>query len=195
MVIVPNFRGSTGYGKTFQRKIYRDWGGAEFKDVLGAHEYLVNSGYADKNNIAVVGGSFGGYMTLTCITRAPELWRCAVDVFGPSNMITFLESVPEHWKSGTNELIGHPVHDREKLMERSPINYVDNIKCPLFIIQGKHDPRVVKAESDQMVEKLKAQNKEVEYLVFEDEGHGFMKVSNQIKAWEMITDFLDKHMK
>ncbi|MCX7878849.1 MAG: S9 family peptidase [Ignavibacteria bacterium] len=195
VVIAPNFRGSTGYGKTFQRLIYRDWGGAEFKDVLGAYDYLLNSGYVDKDNIAVVSGSFGGFMVLTCITKAPELWKCAVDIFGPSDLITFVETVPEHWKPAVYELVGDPVRDREFLAQRSPINFVDNIRCPLFIVQGKYDPRVVKAESDQIVEKLKQQNKEVEYLVLEDEGHGFSKVSNQIKVWEMICDFLDRHMK
>jgi dipeptidyl aminopeptidase/acylaminoacyl peptidase len=195
IIIAPNFRGSTGYGKTFQQKIYKDWGGAEFKDVLEARGYLVSEGYADKNNISVVGGSFGGFMVLTCVTKAPDLWRCAIDIFGPSNLLTFLDWVPEHWKPATAELVGHPVHDRKLLIDRSPINFVDNIKCPLFVIQGLHDPRVVKAESDQIVEKLRAQNKEVEYFVFEDEGHGFMKVSNQIKSWQMIVDFLDKHTK
>jgi len=193
-VIAPNFRGSTGYGKTFQRLIYRDWGGAEFKDVLAAYDYISHSGYIDKSRIAVVGGSFGGFMTLTCVTRAPERWKCAVDIFGPSNMLTFLNSVPEHWKPSTNELVGNPETEKDFLNERSPINYVDNIRCPLLVIQGKHDPRVVQAESDQMVEKLRSQNKEVEYLVFEDEGHGFLKVQNNIKAWENMTRFLDKHL-
>lgn len=195
VVIAPNFRGSTGYGKTFQKMIYKDWGGAEFKDVLGAYDYLVNSAYVDQNNIAVVSGSFGGFMVLTCITKAPELWKCAVDIFGPSNLITFVNTVPEHWKPAVNELVGDPVKDRELLFERSPINYVDNIKCPLFIIQGKYDPRVVQAESDQIVEKLREKNMDVEYLILEDEGHGFSKVSNQIKVWEMICNFLDRHMK
>jgi len=195
IVIAPNFRGSTGYGKTFQRMIYKDWGGMEFKDVLGAHDYLLGSGYVDKNRIAVAGGSFGGYMTLTCITKAPERWNCAVDIFGPSSLFTFQESIPEHWKPGVVELVGDPVADKDLLYERSPINFVDNISCPIFIVQGRNDPRVVKSESDQMVEKLKAQNKEIEYLVLEDEGHGFSKVSNQIMVWEKIMDFLDKHMK
>lgn len=194
-VIVPNFRGSTGYGKSFQHKIYKDWGGAEFKDVLGAYEYLLNSGYADKNNIAVVGGSFGGFMCLTCIAKAPDLWKCAVDIFGPSDLITFSDSVPEHWKPGVLELVGDPVKDKEMLMERSPINYVDNIECPLFIVQGKNDPRVAQAESDQIAQRLREQNKEVDYMVLDDEGHGFSKVSNQIIVWNKIIDFLDKHMK
>jgi dipeptidyl aminopeptidase/acylaminoacyl peptidase len=195
IVIAPNFRGSTGYGKTFQRKIYKDWGGAEFKDVLGAYDYLINSGYADKSKIAVVGGSFGGFMTLTCVTRAPELWKCAVDVFGPSNLLTFMDSIPEHWKPGAAALVGDPVTDRDFLIERSPINYVENIKCPLFIVQGKNDPRVKQSESDQIAAKLKDSGKEVEYLVLEDEGHGFSKVINQIKVWDKICNFLDKYMK
>jgi dipeptidyl aminopeptidase/acylaminoacyl peptidase len=194
-VIAPNFRGSTGYGKTFQRMIYKDWGGKEFHDVLGAYDYLLNSGYVDKNRIAVVGGSFGGFMTLTCVTKAPERWKCAVDIFGPSSLFTFQESIPEHWKPGVIELVGDPVADKELLYNRSPINFVDNINCPIFIIQGKNDPRVVQSESDQMVEKLKSQNKEAEYLVLEDEGHGFSKVSNQILVWNKIIGFLDKHMK
>jgi dipeptidyl aminopeptidase/acylaminoacyl peptidase len=195
VVIAPNFRGSTGYGKTFQSKIYKDWGGDEFKDVLGAYDYLVNSGYTDSSNIAVVGGSFGGFMCLTCITKAPELWKCAVDVFGPSNLITFMESIPEHWKPGAAALVGDPDKDRDFMISRSPINFVDNIKCPLFIVQGKNDPRVRQAESDQIASKLKAQGKEVEYLVLEDEGHGFSKVQNQIIVWEKICNFLDIHMK
>jgi dipeptidyl aminopeptidase/acylaminoacyl peptidase len=194
IVIAPNFRGSTGYGKTFQRMIYKDWGGNEFKDVLGAYDYLVNSGYVDKTRIAVVGGSFGGFMTLTCVTKAPDRWKCAVDIFGPSNLVTFQESVPEHWKPGVLDLVGDPEINKGLLHERSPINFVDNISCPMLVVQGKNDPRVVQTESDQMVEKLRSQNKEVEYLVLEDEGHGFSKVSNQIKVWELICTFLDKHL-
>lgn len=195
IVIAPNFRGSTGYGKTFQSRIYKDWGGNEFKDVLGAYDYLLQTGYVDKNRIAVVGGSFGGFMTLTCVTKAPELWKCAIDIFGPSNLVTFCNSIPEHWKLGVVELVGDVEKDIEFLMERSPINYIDKITAPMLIIQGKNDPRVVQAESDQMVEKLRSSSKEVEYRVLEDEGHGFSKVSNQIIVWNMICGFLEKHLK
>jgi dipeptidyl aminopeptidase/acylaminoacyl peptidase len=142
-----------------------------------------------------VGGSFGGFMTLTCAAKAPDHWKCAVDIFGPSDLFTFLNSIPEHWKPATSALIGDPEADKELLKERSPINFIDNIICPLLIIQGANDPRVVKGESDQIVEKLKSQNKPVEYLVLDDEGHGFSKVSNQIKVWELICEFLDKYMK
>jgi dipeptidyl aminopeptidase/acylaminoacyl peptidase len=195
IVIAPNFRGSTGYGKSFQQKIYKDWGGGEFRDVLCSVEYLKKTGYVDEKRISVVGGSFGGFMTLTCVTKAPDLWRCAVDIFGPANLFTFLDSIPEYWKPATLELVGDTGKDIELLRERSPVNFVDNIKCPIFVVQGANDPRVVKAESDQMVEKLRSQNKTVEYLVLEDEGHGFSKVSNQIRVWEKICDFLDRYMK
>ena len=195
IVIAPNFRGSIGYGKSFQKMIYKDWGGAEFQDVLGAVDYLKETGYADPKKIAVVGGSFGGFMTLTCVTKAPKIWKCAIDIFGPSNLFTFLESVPEHWKQGTDILVGNAKTDKAMLTERSPINFVDNIKCPLLVIQGKYDPRVVEAESVQIVEKLKSVNKPVEYLLLEDEGHGFSKVSNQIKVFKLMLNFLDKYLK
>lgn len=195
IVICPNFRGSTGYGKTFQKMIYKDWGGAEFKDVLESVEYLKKTGYADPKKIAMVGGSFGGFMCLTCITKAPDIWKCAIDIFGPSDLFTFVNSVPEHWKKGTDELVGNPERDKELLKERSPINYVENIKCPLLVVQGKHDPRVVEAESEQIVNKLKEMNKPVEYILLEDEGHGFTKVSNQIIVFKAMIDFLDKNLK
>jgi len=195
IVIAPNFRGSTGYGKTFQKLIYKDWGGNEFKDVLGSVDFLKNSGYVDSEKIAVVGGSFGGFMCLTCITKAPDIWKCAVDIFGPSDLFTFINSVPEHWKMGVDDLVGNTSTDSEMLRERSPINFVDKIVCPLLVVQGKHDPRVVQHESEQIVNKLKSQNKSVEYILLEDEGHGFNKVSNQIKVFEAKLNFLDKYLK
>lgn len=195
IVIAPNFRGSTGYGKSFQSKIYKDFGGAEYLDVLKSMEVLEKSGYVDMNKIAIVGGSFGGFMVLTCITRAPELWKCAIDIFGPSNLVTFAESVPEHWKTGVDRLLGNPITDKKFLEERSPINYIDNIKCPLLVIQGKHDPRVVENESIQIVDKLRKNGKHVEYVLFEDEGHGFSKVSNTIKAFKTQLEFLDKYLR
>jgi dipeptidyl aminopeptidase/acylaminoacyl peptidase len=195
IVIAPNFRGSFGYGKKFQKMIYKDWGGAEFRDVLGSIEYFKKSGYVDNKKIGIVGGSFGGFMTLTCITKAPSIWKCAVDIFGPSNLFTFLNSIPEHWKKGTDRLVGDPVKDKALLKERSPINFVEKIKCPLLVIQGRHDIRVVEAESAQIVKKLKSMNKPVEYILLEDEGHGFSKVSNQISVFKEKIKFLDKHLK
>jgi dipeptidyl aminopeptidase/acylaminoacyl peptidase len=195
IVLAPNFRGSVGYGKEFQKLIYKDWGGNEFKDVLSGVDYLNKTGYIDKEKIAVAGGSFGGFMVLTCITKAPDIWKCAVDIFGPSNLFTFLKSVPEHWKNGTDKLVGNPEKDRKLLFERSPINYVENIKCPLLVIQGKQDPRVVHAESEQIVNKLKNMGKPVDYILLEDEGHGFSKVSNQIKVFKEKIKFLETNLR
>ena len=195
IVIAPNFRGSTGYGKTFQKMIYKDWGGAEFKDVLGSVGYLKDSGYVDEKKIGVVGGSFGGFMTMTCITKSPEIWKCAIDIFGPANLFTFINSVPEHWKNGVAQLIGDAEKDKDMLMERSPINFVENINCPLLVVQGKHDPRVVEDESLQIVNKLKEKNKPVEYILLEDEGHGYSKVANQIRVFESKLKFLDKYLR
>ncbi|HEX2787485.1 MAG TPA: S9 family peptidase [Ignavibacteria bacterium] len=195
IVIAPNFRGSTGYGKNFQKMIYRDFGGAEYLDVLKSMEVLEKSGYVNMGKVAIVGGSFGGFMVLTCITRAPDLWKCAIDIFGPSNLVTFANSVPEHWKEGVARLVGDVEKDRKFLEERSPINYIDNIKCPLLVMQGKHDPRVVENESVQIVDKLRKNGKEVEYVLFEDEGHGFSKVTNTIKAFKTQLEFLDKYLR
>lgn len=195
IVFAPNFRGSVGYGKKFQKLIYKDWGGDEFKDVLCGVDYLKKSGYVDKEKIAVVGGSFGGFMVLTCITKAPDTWKCAVDIFGPSNLFTFLKSVPEHWKNGTDKLVGNPEKDKELLFDRSPINFVDNIKCPLLVIQGKQDPRVVESESEQIVNKLRSMGKPVDYILLEDEGHGFSKVSNQISVFKEKIKFLETNLK
>jgi len=195
IVFAPNFRGSTGYGKDFQKLIYRDWGGGEFQDVLCGVDYLKKSGYVAKDKIGVVGGSFGGFMVLTCITKAPEIWKCAVDIFGPSNLFTFLNSVPEHWKKSTDSLVGNTERDAEMLFERSPINFVEKIRCPLLVIQGKHDPRVVEAESEQIVRKLENMGKQVNYILLEDEGHGFSKVSNQVKVFKEKIKFLENYLR
>lgn len=195
IVFAPNYRGSVGYGKDFQKLIYKDWGGNEFKDILFGVDFLKQTGYIDKNKVAVAGGSYGGFMVLTCITKAPDIWKCAVDIFGPSNLFTFIKSVPEHWKNGTDKLIGNPERDKELLYERSPINFVKNIKCPLLVIQGKQDPRVVETESEQIVSKLKGMGKSVDYILLEDEGHGFSKVSNQIKVFKEKIKFLEANLR
>lgn len=195
IVFAPNFRGSVGYGKDFQKLIYKDWGGNEYKDILSGVEFLKQTGYIDEKKIAIVGGSFGGFMVLTCITKAPEIWKCAVDLFGPSNLFTFLKSVPEHWKNGTNRLVGNIEEDKEFLFERSPINFVEKINCPLLVIQGRQDPRVVEAESEQIVDKLSNMGKSVKYILLEDEGHGFSKVSNQIMVFKEKIKFLESNLR
>lgn len=194
-VLAPNIRGSTGFGIDYQKRIHRDWGGAELKDIEACNRYLRSLDWIDGDRIAIWGGSFGGFATLSAATRLPDLWAAACDFCGPSNLITFVQSVPPHWKPIMKAWLGDAEEDREFLIERSPITYVDQLKCPLMVVQGAMDPRVVKAESDQMVERLRSMGREVEYLVFEDEGHGFTKRTNQLKGYGAMADFLIRHLK
>jgi dipeptidyl aminopeptidase/acylaminoacyl peptidase len=193
VVIAPNFRGSTGYGKSFEKKIYHDWGGDELQDLEYAIKWLKSQDWIDANRIGVFGASFGGFATLCCITRLPQYnWKAAVDIVGPSNLVTFAKAVPEHWKRFMGELVGDPEKEEEFLKERSPITHVDSISqtTNLLVIQGANDPRVVKNESDQIVERLRSKKMAVEYMVFEDEGHGFTKYSNLVKALKKSAEFL-----
>ena len=192
-VIAPNFRGSTGYGKSFEKKIYHDWGGNELKDLEYAIKWLTSQDWIDPKRIGLFGASYGGFAALSCITRLPQYGlRAAVDIVGPSNLVTFVNTVPEHWKSLTIELVGDPVKEEIFLRERSPITFVDNINplTSLLVIQGANDPRVVKSESDQIVERIREKGMDVEYMIFEDEGHGFTKYNNQIKALKKSAEFL-----
>ena len=193
-VLAPNIRGSTGYGKSYQKLIHRDWGGGELKDLEACARYLQSLDWVDGRRLGVFGGSFGGFATLSCATRLPDYWAAAVDIVGPSNLVTFAKAVPPFWKRYMKKWVGDPEEDYEFLMERSPITYVEQLKCPLLIIQGANDPRVVKAESDQMVEKLRSLGREVEYLVFEDEGHGFTKRANELRAWKATVEFFEKQL-
>jgi len=196
-VIAPNFRGSKGYGKSFEKKIYHDWGGNELKDLEYAVKWLISQAEIDPNRIGVFGASFGGFAALSCITRLPQYnWKAAVDIVGPSNLVTFAKAVPEHWKRFMGELVGDPEKEESFLKERSPITYVDNINptTNLLVIQGANDPRVVMNESDQIVERLRSKSIDVEYMVFEDEGHGFTKYSNLVRALKRSAEFLVKKL-
>ena len=193
-VLAPNIRGSTGYGKTYQKLIHHDWGGAELKDIEAAAKFLRGLSWVDGKRIAIFGGSFGGFATLSALTRLPEYWACGVDLVGPSNLVTFVESVPPFWKRFMDTWVGDPETEREFLEQRSPIHYVDQIAAPLFILQGANDPRVVKAESDQIVEKLRKRGIPVRYDVYPDEGHGFTKRENLLKALGDIARFLEEHL-
>jgi dipeptidyl aminopeptidase/acylaminoacyl peptidase len=190
-VLAPNIRGSTGYGKTYQRLIHRDWGGGDLRDIEASARYLCSLPWVDP---AVYGGSFGGFATLSAMTRLPQYWACGVDLVGPSNLVTFVRAVPPHWRRMTTRWVGDPDADRELLLERSPITYVEQVRAPLMVLQGAHDPRVVQPESDQMVARLRELGREVEYHVFEDEGHGFTKRANQLRAYRLIGDFLSRHL-
>lgn len=193
-VLAPNIRGSTGYGKVYQRLIHRDWGGGELKDIEASARYLRSLDWVDASRLAIFGGSFGGFATLSALARLPEYWACGVDLFGPSNLVTFARSVPPFWQHSVKRWVGDPDEDRDLLLERSPITYVDQIRAPLLVLQGSQDPRVVKAESEQMVERLRGLGRTVEYHVFEDEGHGFTKRSNSLRAFRLMTEFLFRQL-
>jgi dipeptidyl aminopeptidase/acylaminoacyl peptidase len=193
-VLATNIRGSAGYGKTYQSLISRDWGGGDLKDWDHAAKWLLEQRWVDKDRIGIFGGSYGGFASLSCVTRLPDYWAVGVDIFGPSNLVTFAKAVPPTWRRLMDRELGNPETDADFLMERSPITYVENVKAPLLVIQGATDPRVVKGESDQMVEKLRSLGREVEYVVFEDEGHGFTRRANQLRAWRLSADWLERHL-
>ena len=192
-VWAPNFRGSSGYGTAFTKMVEGDWGYGPRLDMVESVEWLIQSGRADRNKLFLVGGSYGGYMTLLLHGRHPEYWQACVDIFGPSNLFSFLNSVPDHWKPAMKQWLGDVEEDKERLTVDSPITYLDHMSRPMLVIQGANDPRVVKAESDQIVEALQNQGRGVEYIVFPDEGHGFMKKANEMKAYRSIVEFLDAH--
>jgi pimeloyl-ACP methyl ester carboxylesterase len=194
-VFVPNVRGSTGYGMDYTKHVDHDWGGQDRLDHVHAMtEVLPEDERVDTSRAGVVGRSYGGYMTLTLAGRHPELWSAAVDMFGPYDMFTFLDRIPPTWKPYFELAIGHPERDRDFLTERSPKTHMDSLACPMLVIQGKNDPRVVEQESRDLVEAMRAQGKDVDYLVFEDEGHDVLKLPNKVRCYETIVDFFKKHL-
>jgi dipeptidyl aminopeptidase/acylaminoacyl peptidase len=193
-VFATNIRGSSGYGKSYQKLIHRDLGGNDVKDFEAAVKYLQSLDWVDPERIGVFGGSYGGFAVLTCVSRLPDYWAAAVDIVGPSNLVTMLRSFPPTWKDVAKATFGDVDTEEEDLLRRSPITYVDQIKTPLFVIQGANDPRVVKAESDQIVEKLRSRGVEVKYDVYEDEGHGFTKKENELKGLGDSAEFFVQHL-
>lgn len=191
-IFAPNFRGSTGYGLEFMKMVEGNWGEGPRLDNIWGLEYLYDNCLAARDKTLLMGGGFGGYMALLLHGRHPEYFKAVVDIFGPSNLFSFIESVPEHWKPIMNQWVGDPVKDFDKLTEYSPITYLDNMTKPMLIIQGANDPRVVKQESDQIVQALKDKGRDVKYLVLEDEGHGFTKKSNEILVNRTILEFFDQ---
>ncbi|MBT2653244.1 prolyl oligopeptidase family serine peptidase [Oceanobacillus sp. ISL-73] len=192
-IFAPNFRGSTGYGSEFVKMVERDWGYGPRLDNVEGIKWLFDQGISDPDHLFLVGGSYGGYMALLLHGRHPEYFKAVIDIFGPSNLFSFVESVPEEWKPIMDRWIGDPERGKERFIRDSPDTYLDTMTKPMLVIQGAKDPRVVKAESDQIVEKLKAKGRDVEYYVLEDEGHGFSKKENEIKVYTWMLDFLDKH--
>lgn len=191
-IFAPNFRGSSNYGLKFMKMVEGDWGDGPRLDNVEGLEWLIKNGYADRDKILLMGGSYGGYMALLLHGRHANYFKAVVDIFGVSNLFSFIKSVPEFWKPFMNQWVGDPVKDKEKLTEYSPITHLDGMVKPMLVIQGANDPRVVKEESDQIVEALQQKGRKVEYLVLEDEGHGFSKKENEIKVNRKIVEFFDQ---
>jgi dipeptidyl aminopeptidase/acylaminoacyl peptidase len=194
-VFVPNARGSTGYGLDYAKRVDCDWGGLDRLDHVHAMtEILPRDERIDVTRAGVVGRSYGGYMTLTLAARHPELWRAAVDMFGPYDLFTFMERLPETWKPYFVLAVGDPENDADFLVERSPKTHIADISCPLLVIQGQNDPRVVERESRDVVEQLRGLGREVDYLVFEDEGHDVLKLANRVRCYDTIVGFFAQHL-
>jgi dipeptidyl aminopeptidase/acylaminoacyl peptidase len=192
-IFAPNFRGSTGYGSSFAKLAERDWGEGPRLDMMCGVQWLLEQGKADRDKLFLMGGSFGGYMSLLLHGRHGEYFKAVVDMYGESDLISFLESVPDSWKPLMKRRLGDPVEDKDRLIKDSPITYIEGMTKPMLVIQGANDTRVVKAQSDKIVDALKIRGYYVEYLVLQDEGHGFSKKENEIRVYSLITDFFDKH--
>lgn len=197
-VLQVNFRSSTGYGKEFLDAGNKQWGLKIQDDITDGVKWAIDQGIADSEKIGIYGASFGGFATLAGITLTPDLYAAAVDYVGISNIFTLLETIPPYWETGRNmfyERIGHPEKDKEILTAGSPIFHVDKIKTPLFVAQGANDQRVKKSESDQIVEALEKRGIEVEYMVKENEGHGFENEENRIEFYNKMVKFFDQYLK
>jgi dipeptidyl aminopeptidase/acylaminoacyl peptidase len=196
-VLMVNYRGSTGYGKAFLNAGNKEWAGKMHQDLIDAKEWLVKQGIADPKKVAIAGGSYGGYATLVGLAFTPEEFACGVDIVGPSNIITLLKTIPPYWaplKVLFTKRVGDLEKDEKFLKERSPLYKADKITRPLLIGQGKNDPRVKVAESDQIVEAMRKAGKPVEYVVYPDEGHGFARPENRLQFFAIMEQFLAKHL-
>lgn len=199
-VLQLNFRGSTGYGRRFWEASFGQWGLAMQDDLSDGVKWLVQQGIADPARVGIYGASYGGYATLAGITFTPELYAAAVDYVGVSNLFTFMKTIPPYWEPFREQMyamVGNPdsPKDKERLAATSPVFHVDRIRTPLLIAQGARDPRVNKAESDQIVDALKKRGVEVEYLVKDNEGHGFANEENQIEFYGAMERFFRQHLR
>ncbi|MFD2611592.1 S9 family peptidase [Paenibacillus gansuensis] len=192
-----NFRGSTGYGKEFLNAGNKEWAGTMHNDLVDAVEWAVRMGYADPDRVAIYGASYGGYAALVGATFTPDLFCCAVDIVGPSNLVTLIRSIPPYWApmlAMLHKRVGNPDLEEEFLHSRSPLFKANAIKIPLLIAQGANDPRVKQTESEQIVDALRERGLNFEYLLFPDEGHGFAKPENRLKFYVTAEKFLARHL-
>jgi len=197
VAVQVNFRGSTGYGKDFVNAGNKQWAAAMHDDLIDAVEHVVGQGWVDRTRVGISGGSYGGYAALVGATFTPDVFCCAVDVVGPSNLKTLIESIPPYWApiiSQFHERVGNPETEAEFLWERSPLSKVDQIRIPILVAQGANDPRVKQAESEQIVNAMQEKGLDHVYLLFGDEGHGFAKPENRMKFFAVAEQFLAKHL-
>lgn len=196
-VLQMNFRGSTGYGRKFWEASFKQWGLAMQNDVTDGVKHLIDQGIADPKRVCIYGGSYGGYAVLAGLAFTPELYACGVDYVGVSNIFTLMETIPPYWEPMRQqfyEMVGHPEKDKDLLKAASPVFHVDRMRAPLFVAQGAKDPRVKKAESDQIVDALKKRGVDVPYLVKENEGHGFHNEENRFDFYSKMEEFLGRHL-
>jgi dipeptidyl aminopeptidase/acylaminoacyl peptidase len=197
LCVQVNFRGSTGYGKDFTNAGDREWGAKMHDDLIDAVDWVVGEGYANRDKVCIYGGSYGGYAALVGATFTPAVFSCAIDIVGPSNLKTLLESVPPYWVAALeqfNRRVGNPATEEEFLWSRSPLSRAGDIQVPLLIAQGANDPRVKQAESEQIVAALKEKGIDHTYMLFPDEGHGFAKPENRLKFYAAAEAFLAEHL-
>jgi dipeptidyl aminopeptidase/acylaminoacyl peptidase len=197
LCIQVNYRGSTGYGKQFVNAGDRQWAAAMHDDLIDAVNWVTTEGYADKDRIGIYGGSYGGYAALVGATFTPDVFRCAVDIVGPSNLNTLINSIPPYWAPMIAQFhtrVGNPDTEADFLWSRSPLSRVDDIRIPILVAQGANDPRVKQAEAEQIVGALKEKGIDHEYLLFPDEGHGFAKPENRLRFYAAAERFLARHL-
>ncbi|MEM8719548.1 MAG: S9 family peptidase [Cyanobacteria bacterium P01_G01_bin.39] len=196
-VLQPNFRGSTGYGKAFVSAANRQWGAKMHDDLIDGVNWLVSEAIAERDKIAIMGGSYGGYATLVGLTFTPEVFACGIDIVGPSNLITLMQSIPPYWEpmmAMFQHRVGNFETESEFLKSRSPLFFVDQIQKPLLVGQGANDPRVKEAESEQIVNAMRQAGKPVEYVLYTDEGHGFARPENSLHFYGVVEEFLAQHL-
>jgi dipeptidyl aminopeptidase/acylaminoacyl peptidase len=196
-VLQVNFRGSTGYGKTFLNAGNRQWAGTMHDDLIDAVNWLVSEKIAEPDKIAIAGGSYGGYATLVGLTFTPDVFACGVDIVGPSSIMTLMESIPPYWAplmAMFQHRVGNMETEEEFLKSRSPLFFVDKIEKPLLIGQGANDPRVKEAESEQIVTAMRQAGKPVKYVVYPDEGHGFVRPDNRLHFYAIAEEFLSQYL-
>jgi dipeptidyl aminopeptidase/acylaminoacyl peptidase len=194
MVLAPNYRGSTGYGKEFQQANLFDMGGGDLQDVLAGVDWIKQTGHLDPKKIAVMGGSYGGYLSMMAVTKAPDVWAAGVPIVPFVNWFTEIENEDPVLQQSDLATMGDVVKNKALYEDRSPINFIDQIKAPLLLLAGGHDPRCPKSETQQVVDAIKKRGGTVDYKIYENEGHGFAKVENQIDAYQRVADFLLAHV-